>query len=830
MNRSSKFSEGHSVHLLFFGLFALLAAGYLFDVLFQEKHLSAFDFILEKPAWSVEFGSTSVAKGVLADSPTAHYPYKKIFWESLRSGSNTEYLPHILTGQPTTGQGTGIFATSFFQLFMDVPNALDWSTWFRLSLAGILMYACLVLLGIRPAIAFLAGIAWAYNTHQLVWLLFPQHLATQLWIPLIFLLNIRILREGPTLSLLLGLGISVVLFYSSGYTQIVLYTFAFIGLFNVAYLASGADFVDTIKSWLGLHVAYLLIALLLLPDVLSQAEEISEGLRGAQTFRYKSFNGEVSFELLAGLISDLFPRPIEVVRLLSPHYLGGLVHTPELQAMYKTNEVEFRAFFGVVCMYLSLYGICGGLRRKDPVALPLLIVLLILFGLFNKNPLLVGLFNLVPLGGSGEFDRFITLIIFGFIVLSAYGLAFFLDDQQSRDYFSAGLPLILIVLWLLIAKLQYDHLVNLWVFMPAFAYLTGFIALGCLLSRRRLPRSVILVAVAITLYELMPAAYRFNTRLSSEKHFPVNSVIQHIQATPGNFRSAVVMDNTSYHHNVLTYYKLATVGGYATTVRNEYIGFLHGAYRDVAMTLNGVVFLMDHHPELLRLLNTRFIVTNQPLESDLVKQVFSNEANSIYEMIDPLDRVFCATRQVINPEMLGVPEQLSELVHHEDRPVIVQRELVAGKELTKKCLVSDLNVYMSQIDFAVTSDEPTLIFIPVNYHPNWSATLNEEVAVIHRGNFAFMVIQVPVGTSHITLSYTDTKLVIGAIGLILLGMLSLLYALTSSKPKWHKALLIVCGLLLVGKNSLSVPGIKNTTIPERAIEQSLDTSRATREG
>ena len=103
MNRSSKFSEGYSVHLLFFGLFALLAAGYLFDVLFQEKHLSAFDFILEKPAWSVEFGSTSVAKGVLADSPTAHYPYKKIFWESLRAGSNTNYLPHILTGQPTTG-------------------------------------------------------------------------------------------------------------------------------------------------------------------------------------------------------------------------------------------------------------------------------------------------------------------------------------------------------------------------------------------------------------------------------------------------------------------------------------------------------------------------------------------------------------------------------------------------------------------------------------------------------------------------------------------------------------------------------------------------------
>ncbi|HJP06250.1 MAG TPA: hypothetical protein QF882_02215, partial [Arenicellales bacterium] len=224
------------LHLLYVCVFTLLATGYLHEVLFQDKHLSAFDFILDKPAWEAERGPSDVNNPLLADSPTAHYPYKKIFWGALQQGSNTDYLPHILTGQPSTGQGTGIFLTSIFQLFMDVPNALDWSTWFRLILAGIFMYALMVYLGFSPIVAALAGIAWTYNTHQMVWLLFPQHLATQLWIPFIFLLNLRLIRDKPDWPSFLGLILSVIFFYSSGYTQIVLYTFIFIGVFNTIFL------------------------------------------------------------------------------------------------------------------------------------------------------------------------------------------------------------------------------------------------------------------------------------------------------------------------------------------------------------------------------------------------------------------------------------------------------------------------------------------------------------------------------------------------------------------------------------------------------------------
>jgi len=114
-------------HLLAVLFFTACATGYLFDVLFFNKHLSAFDFVLEKPSWTVEFGGIAPHNPLLADSPTAHYPYKREFWGEMKRGYNTHYLPHIFTGKPTIGQGVGIFATSPFQLFLDVPDAQDWS-------------------------------------------------------------------------------------------------------------------------------------------------------------------------------------------------------------------------------------------------------------------------------------------------------------------------------------------------------------------------------------------------------------------------------------------------------------------------------------------------------------------------------------------------------------------------------------------------------------------------------------------------------------------------------------------------------------------------------
>ena len=78
-----------------------------------------------------------------------------------------------------------------------------------------------------------------------------------------------------------------------------------------------------------------------------------------------------------------------------------------------------------------------------------------------------------------------------------------------------------------------------------------------------------------------------------------------------------------------------------------------------------------------------------------------------------------------------------------------------------------------------------------------------------------MVIPVSAGSSDVQLQYTDYKLLAGALLLIGLGLFVLGYALLSVNLLWRKVLFALCGLMLIGKNALSVPGLKDVEISER---------------
>lgn len=803
-----------SVHTICTLFLIIVATSYLHDVLFQDKHLSSFDFILNKPAWEKEFGNQKINNAFLSDSVTAHYPYRKIFWESLQNFSNVDYLPHILAGQPTNGQGIGIFSTSIFQLFMDIPNAVDWSTWLRLILAGVFIYILMIYLKCSPIIASFVAIAWTYSSHQMVWLLFPQHLATQLWIPLIFYLNLRILNDKLCWSTIMGLVISIIFFYSSGYTQIVLYSFILIGMFNTVFCITTKDSAaNIIKKWIRIHIVYIVAAVLLLPDAMSQMSEIANGLRGSQDFRYQNFDTG-SFALL---ISDFFPRPIEIVRFLSPNYLGGIMKAPGLRDIFPTNDVEFRAYFGFIGVFFAIYGISAGIKRKNNFTISATICLALLFAIFNKNPLMLGIINLIPFGGAGGFDRYITLILFLSIVLSGFGLRFFFDDRKNKNIFWSFFSLFIIIAWIFIAKIKHDSLINLWAFLPSLVILTTFIILSQFFRKHKNENIIAIFVLLFTTYELLTSTFNFNTRLPSEHHFPTNSVIEHIQSTPGNFRTALVMNNTSYHHNILSYFKLATIGGYATTAPNDYIKFLQHTYGDVAVTLNGIVFLMNHNPKLLRLLNTRFIVSNIPLEDKSVTKIYSNNANTLYELKHPLGRVYCASNQLVSKEVETSVDEFLKAIDIYDRPVMVEKSMINQGTLTNNCLIHNINVYQNKLDFTVETDQPTLIFAPISFHKNWTAKISGADIRILKANFAFMALEIPAGKHDLVLQYRNKELVISAIFMIAFAIFLLIFTLKTNGPIWRKSVFLVCSLLIIYKSIFWLPGVRNDEITERSI-------------
>ena len=124
-------------------------------------------------------------------------------------------------------------------------------------------------------------------------------------------------------------------------------------------------------------------------------------------------------------------------------------------------------------------------------------------------------------------------------------------------------------------------------------------------------------------------------------------------------------------------------------------------------------------------------------------------------------------------------------------------------------------MYTSKIEFKVETDQPTLVFVPVNYHEYWRAKVNSETAVIYPANYAFMAIRVEAGASEVKFEFINTKLTVNAAILIILGLLSVYAGIMRVKSGWQKLMLITCGVLLIGKSLMSIPGIMNTDIPER---------------
>ena len=527
-------NKSHLISIIFI---ISCATGYLFNVLFFDKHMSAFDFALQKPSWSVEFGQIKAENDMLSDSPTAHFPYKKEFWEAAKQGYNSQYLPHIFTGKPTSGQGVGIFSTSLFQLFMSIPNALDFSTWFRLLLAGLLMYLFLIQLGIGSPAATLGAVAWAYNMHQIAWLMFPQHLATQLWLPLLLGLNLLVLKEKFRLSAMLGLILTVVFFFSSGYTQIVLYSFVFLGAFNTFYilLVQTCSLRQKLVNWICIHAVYGVAALFLLPEALWQAQEIKEGLRGTQDFRYNKFRLEFSIAAFIQLFKDMLPNAIEVVRFLIPNYKSDLGEMSQIRHIFKSNVVEVQAYFGLICVYLTVYGLVRGLGSKNRLVIVFGIMLLLCMGLFNGNTTIISLLNLIPFAGSGSYARIITLLLLVAIIIAAFGAKFLIEDLKSKQYGWIALAFSIIVIWLASAKVTHRDTLVLHEFIPWIIYLSAFIVLGVVLSRFGRIKLLIPLAVLLTFSELTITGYNFNTRIEADKHFPENTVIQKIRSAPGDF-------------------------------------------------------------------------------------------------------------------------------------------------------------------------------------------------------------------------------------------------------------------------------------------------------
>lgn len=805
--------RGHVVALVLFPVLALVWVG---DTLFLGRDLSAFDVITRLPHYKAEHEYRGVQQIILSDSPQAHYPERALKWRATRQGERIDFNPYIFTGVPELSQGAGAFITSPFQLFMDISEAIDWSTWFRLAVAGLLMYAFLMALAISRNAAILGGVVWTFNLHQMVWLEFPQHLATQLWIPALFCFNYMILRRGLSWESILGILVVNAFFFTSDYVQITLYTYVAIGLFNTVYLAVDAQhsYRERIHRWLAVHCVFILSALLLFPEEIVEIEALKDGLRSHQPWRAAP-DVDWTLSTLVLTIKNLLPDIADYKRLFSPNFFGGLWGTDYEGRQFFGNVVLGSAYSGIAIFLLTPFCVLW-LRRpsRRPFIFASVAVLLFAFGMIHRDPVLVRLFNLIPLGGVGGYPRYITIVTFLLSVTAAVGLHILVRLRPA----AAGKWLASIWAVVLVAPVMI-RMVDSSVTLPSMSYPLALLAIVGLATVAcwylRLWHHLSILFILVTTVDLFLVTYGFNPRVEDERNFVTTPTLETLIADGEAYRVAQVSRRQLYPPNLLQYYAVPSIGGYLTVAPYRYLQFVRETVDDYHVTTNGQLYFFDINLEVFRLLNVKYVLSGNRLDDSRLKLVREAPGYLMYELTDHLPRVYCASDLLTFDSDNLLLESFKDVARRYDRPLALVDEHAKSAALTPDCKVSDIETRLSGVQFTVTSDKSSYVFAPYNYSPHWQAYSEDGPIPVLKANYNFLAVPTGAGTTRVTLVYQDSENVLFNYVMIGLGLFVIAWFIRSPTRTLGRSLLGFSGIVLVVYSLLELPAIGNIDLPER---------------
>lgn len=802
-------------HLAALVLFPLLALAWVGDTLFLGYDLSAFDVITRLPHYKAEHEYRGVQQIILSDSPQAHYPERALKWRAARQGERIDLNPYIFTGVPELSQGTGAFITSPFQLAMDVSEAIDWSTWLRLAVAGLLMYAFLMVLGITRGAAILGGLIWAFNLHQLVWLEFPQHLATQLWIPALFCFNYIVLRRGPSWESVLGILIVNAFFFTGDYIQITLYTYVAIGIFNTVYLATDLRHSarERILRWLTVHGVFILSALLLLPEELVEIHTVADGLRSHQPWRGPP-DVDWSLSTLAATAKNVLPDIADFKRFFSPNFFGGLWGEEYRGKQFFGNVVLGSVYSGIAVFVLAplcLLWLRWPSRR--PFILASIAVILFAFGMIHRDPVLIWIFNLIPFGGVGGYPRYLTIVIFLLSVTTAIGLHALMQLKPT-----VGRKWFWLVWTMIVASPLMIRAVDSSITLQSMSYpLTLLFIIGlatAALSYWGLWRYLAALLIVATAIDLFLVTYDFNPRMEDDRNFVTTPTLDKLIADDEIYRVAQVSTKQLYPPNILQFYAIPSIGGYLTVAPYRYLRFIQETINDHHITTNGQLFFFDANIEIFRLLNVKYILSENKLDDARLELVREAPGYQVYELIDRLPRAYCASDMLAFGSEAELLDSFNDVAGKYDRPLA----LVADMEstvLTAGCRVSDINATLSGVEFTATSDRATYVLAPYNYSGNWHAHSDTGPIRVLRANYNFLAVPIEAGSQRITLVYRDTENLIFNYAMIGLGVLVIGWFTMSRNRTLTGGLLAFASAVLVLHSLLELPGIANIELPER---------------
>ncbi|MDE2825371.1 MAG: YfhO family protein [Gemmatimonadota bacterium] len=716
------------------------------------------------------------------------------------------WYPHIFGGMPFQASGTYHHLQYSFEALINTVlpdrliSALHGRFFFHLLLGAVSMFFLARALSLSRPASFIAATAFVFSTHMMA----TEHanrFICFMHVPLVFLAAYRVFDRGRPFDMLL-LGAALGSQLSSFHPQIAFYTAMLIGLYAVYAVAN--DLRDktsagTIvrKSALfagGVMLAISVAAVLVLP-MQEYAQHSARGLSVGGSDVNVPFATSWSFP------------PVEILTFIIPSFagFGGPLYWGDMPF------TDFPNYLGIVVVVLAVAGIVLNRSRMTLfLVIAAVLALLVSFGR-HLPPVSYVMLHFVPFFGKFRAPVMILVLSqFAVALLAGYGVHALVERMRAgKDMLgvfakrlcvvAGGVLLLALALTVYESSFQsfmtgvyteadaahgargamvnnpdYHAGVNDMRFYRLMGDLWIMVLLLCAASaliyatRKTSPRLLAAGLGALVVVDLLLVASRVvnpeDNPAQIEAYYAAREteVVKALKDDPGLYR---ILPLSGFSSNEYGYFGISTIGGY------------HAAKLGVYQELMDQVGFSSF--PVLNMLNTRYLVTAQPIQADGLTSVVESEGSYLYRNETALPRAFL----VDSVRVIAVKEAIFEAMRD---PAFSPGDYAILEKPAAERLgpLGDSSVEITlhtphRIEIEVDAAAPCLLVLSEIYYPaGWQATIGSEPAEIHKTNYVLRSVVVPEGRHEVVMTFEPLSFTAGhlvsrvASMLVLVGLIA----------------------------------------------------------
>jgi hypothetical protein len=689
---------------------------------------------------------------VAIDMVSIQVPFRTFIDRTVRLGQLPTWVPNVWLGVPFLANGDAalLYPLQLPLLVFGPDRGLGWNLWLHTSASIASVYALARLtLGLRPAAALAAGLAFALGgyalTHTgLLWAVYEAP-----WPPLVFLSLERAINGRLRWALLMPVAVALALL--AGNPQELYYCSVWLGLLAVVLWLQAPSLMRAARILSTTAAGYAVGALLAAAQLLPQLQLVGLGGRGGAGL---SLRDAVIAELSWISVSDLL-LPTGTL-----HYLG--------------EEAGWVGAIGFVLAAAGLARIVTGRTRALTGSFVVMAAGSYLLALGDGTPLFRIVFDWLP--GMHQFRipvRWLYPMSIAVAVLVGQGADVILDQAERFRMAAArpsaramagaaGAAFALAVGALAVAALTPTPVAQAWghhaMAAAALYVAVGLAAAACVIAPPRLGRPALGVALAASLgLELwglaQPLEWNHPAQTDIYAHRPPIPayVATHgpgrvLSLAPDAPNVAVMRDDTPLSVGA------SSVTGYGTpwptNLSQPLAAVVEAASRDDAAFTSRTAFW--------RLIDVRYVVAagqrkGLAQDPDLTVRVRDGEW-VLYELTGPSGRVktYCGAQAA--PEGLGVTTRVLRPDFSGDQLYVdAPRALLSRGGACGSAWITDESV--DAVQGVAEMPEPGWLLLTDSWYPGWEALVDGQAVPLRQADQFFKAVQLPAGSHQVTFRF-----------------------------------------------------------------------------